>query len=74
MRRVRSYRIVSVGFGVSYNRIPVNNESGRQGQSPGIVAIGFGKINAEPQINFSQILRNGMNQAEFLSHCIAGVV
>lgn len=73
MRRVRPYLIIRVGFCVSYNRFPVNNESGRQGQCPGIVSIGSGEINAELQIDFLQIFRNGMNQPEFLSHHISRV-
>ena len=73
MRRVRSYRIIRVSFCVAYNGFLVNNESGCQGQCPRIVSIMLGHINAELQIDFSQIFRKGMNQTEFSRHRICGV-
>ncbi len=73
MRRVGSYRIIRVRFCVAYTGVPANNESGCQGQCPRIVSIVFGHINAELQIDFSQILRKGMNQTEFSRHRISGV-
>jgi hypothetical protein len=73
MRRVGSYRIIRPSFCIAYNRFPVDNESGCQGQCPRIVSIVFGHIKAELQIDFSQIFRKGMNQTEFSRHRICGV-
>ncbi len=73
MLRFWSYRIIRVNLCVSYNRFPVNNESGCQGQGPRIVSIVFGQINAELQIDFSQNFRKRMNQPEFLSQRISRI-
>ena len=73
MLRFWSYRIIRVSLCVSYNRFAVNNESGCQRQRPRIVSIVFGQINAELQIDFSQIFRKRMNQPEFFSQRISRI-
>jgi len=73
MLRIGSYRIIRVRFCVSYNRFPVNDESGSQRQCPRIVSIVSGEINTELQVDFSQIFRQGMHQPEFSGNLVARI-
>ena len=73
MFRFGPYPVIRVCFCVSYNRIAVNNESSRQGQRPRVICIVTRQVDAEPQINASQIFGHGMHQAELSGHLIARI-
>lgn len=73
MFRFGPYPIIGICFCVSYNRLAVNNESGRQGQCPGIICVVSGQVDAELQINASQIFRHRMHQPELTCNQIARI-
>ena len=73
MLRFGPYPIIGICFCVSYNRFTVNNESGRQGQCPGIICVVSGQVDVELQINGSQIFRHGMHQPELPCDLVARI-
>lgn len=73
MFRFGPYPVVRICFCVSYNRLSVNNESSRQGQCPGFVCVVSRQVDAELQINASQIFRYGMHQPELTGNLIARI-
>ena len=73
MFRFGPYPIIGVCLCVSYNRFAVNNESGRQGQCPGVICVVSRQIDAELQVNASQIFRHGMHQPELTGNRVARV-
>lgn len=71
--RFRAIRIVDVDRSVEDGAVTCNDEAGRERQGPGVVAVVALKVNAEGQVNFAQVVRQGEHQAEFGGQLIVQV-
>ena len=71
--RVRSNSLVSIDFRVSDDAISIDDQSGWERESPGIVSIVFFQINVELQKHFLEIFREFELESIALCHLVTGI-
>jgi hypothetical protein len=73
VRRLGSPGVVGVGIHGPDDALAVDHEPGGDGQAPGAVAIAFGQVDTELEIDLSQVIGQGEHQPVLLRHAVAEV-
>lgn len=69
----RSFGVVRVHIALDDRSLPVQYESSRHGHLPGVVTEKPLKINSEFRVQFAQVVRKSVNQAELFGYLVAGI-
>ncbi len=71
--RFRSFGVVRVHIAVDDRSLAVQYESSRHGDLPGVVTVKPLKIDSGLLVQFAQVVRKGVNQAELCGYLVAGI-
>src|SRR5262249_32332857 len=71
--RLRSPRVVRVGVDRANDTLTIDDESGRNGESPGSITVALGQVDSELQVDLAQVVGQREDEAVGLPHAVAEI-